>query len=158
MNKESNQGVIIGIHSADINLFVSNPLLIKIIEQIPKNFPFTYISLEALTNLSNKLDQLFWLIDKNGIIMLVNNFFAEMLGQEKNNIEGKNYIDFISSSQVKLFMMIDNYVKDVRDCISIVGAKFKVFHLPAEKQYIEYPILDNTNNLVAIAGISISKS
>ena len=158
MNKESNPGVIIGIHSANINLLVSNPLIIKIIDQIQKNFPFTYISLEALTNLSNQLDQLFWLIDKNGTVLLVNNFFADMLGLEKNNIEGKNYIDYISSSQVKLFMMINDYVKDVHDCISIVGAKFKVFHLPAEKQYIEYPILDTSNNLVAIAGISISKN
>ena len=157
MKNAFNPEVIVEIYSANINLFVSSPLIIKIIEQAQKDFPFTFIALESLTSLTNQLDQLFWLIDKNGTVLLINNFFAEMLGQEKNNIQGKNYIDFISSSQAKLFIMIDNFVKDNKDCISILGANFKAYHLPKEKRYIEFPVLDTGNNLVAIAGFSISK-
>ena len=155
MSRESNSEVIIGIYPECNSLVASNPALKKIIKQIQIEFPFTFISLEALSKLSNQLDTLFWLIDKNGTILLINSVFAKVLGQEKNNIEGKNYIDFISSSQVKLFMMIDNYVKDAGDCISIKGAKFKVFHFPAEKQYVAFPILDKGKNLVAIAAFSL---
>lgn len=158
MNKESNSKVTIGIYSSHTGPFVTNPVLKKIIKQLQIDFPLTFIALEKLTNLSNQLDEFFWLIDKDGTILLINNIFAKILGQEKTKIEGKNYIDLIPSSQVKLFMMIDNYVKDTKDCISIEGVKGKVFNLPSDKQFIVYPILYAKNNLVAIAGFSISKS
>ena len=158
MKKESNSKVIIGIYSSQNKLFVSNPILKKIITQLSIDFPLTFVALERLTNLSNKLDEIFWLIDKDGTILLINNIFAQILGQEKAKIEGKNYIDFIPSSQVKIIMMIENYVKDTNDLISIEGVKSKVFHLPSDKQFIVYPVLYAKNNLAAIAGFSISKS
>jgi len=158
MNKESNSKVLIGIYSLHNRLFVSNPILKKIIKQLQIDFPLTFIALEKLTNLANQLDEIFWLIDKNGTILLINNIFAQLLGEEKVKIEGKNYIDFIPSSQMKIFMMIDNYVKDTNQLISIEGVKGKVFHLPSDKQFIVHPILNAKNNLKTIAGFSISKS
>jgi transcriptional regulator with PAS, ATPase and Fis domain len=158
MNRESSPKVIIGIYSSQNRLFVSNPILKKIIRQLNIDFPLTFVALERLTNLSNQLDEIFWLIDKNGKILLINNIFAKLLGQEKAKIEGKNYIDFIPSSQVKIIMMIDNYVKDTNELISIEDVKSKLFHLPPDKQFIIYPVLNAKKNLAAIAGFSISKS
>lgn len=158
MNRESNPKVIIGIYSSQNRLIVSNPVLKKIIRQLNIGFPLTFVALERLTNLSNQLDEIFWLIDKDGTILLINNIFAKMLGQEKAKIEGKNYIEFIPSSQVKIIMMIDNYVKDTNELISIEGVRSKVFHLPSDKQFIVYPVLYAKKNLAAIAGFSISES
>lgn len=157
MNREPNTKVIIGIYSSQNRLFSSNPVLKKIITKLNIAFPLTFVALERLTNLSNQLDEIFWLIDKDGTILLINNIFAKLLGQEKANIEGKNYIEFIPSSQVKIIMMIDNYVKDTNDLISIEGIKSKVFQLPSDKQFIVYPVL-YAKNIAAIAGFSISKS
>ena len=158
MNMESNPKVIIGIYSSQNRLFVSNPVLKKIIRQLNIDFPLTFVALERLTNLSNQLDEIFWLVDKDGTILLINKIFANMLGQEKAKIEGKNYIDFFPTSQVKIIMMIDKYVKDTNELISIEGVKSKVFHLPSDKQFMIYPVLDAKKNLTAIAGFSVSKS
>ena len=90
--------------------------------------------------------------------MVVNHIFIRLLGKEKSQIEGKNYINFIPASLVKLFRMIDSYVKETHDCCVIGGAELNLFDLLAEKQFMEYPILNSENDLVSIAGFSIFKN
>jgi hypothetical protein len=49
-----------------------------------------------------------------------------------------------------------NYIKDSHDCYLMKVREADTLHLQADRQFIEYPILDAECNLVTIAGFSIS--
>jgi hypothetical protein len=158
MINEPNKKLIIEIHSAQNNLLCPKLPLKKINKKFQEGFSPTFIVNEELTFLSNQPDEIFWLVDINGIILVVNHIFIRLHGKEKSQIEGKNYINFIPASLVRLFRMIDSYDKETHNCCVIGGAEFNLFNLPAEKQFMKYPILNAENNRVSIAGFSIFKN
>jgi PAS domain S-box-containing protein len=156
MNEETGSEAIVRIRPAVIEKAVSDTRIKKILEKILSLFPFTFIGRQTVERLADELDEIFWIKDSEGTLLLVNKLFADTFGLEKIQIEGKNYTNFIPSSQVTLFKFIEQFMKESLSCLSLEGDLLDGFNLPREKRLLELPLIDNINNILVLVGFSSS--
>jgi PAS domain S-box-containing protein len=156
MNEETGSEAIVRIRPAVIEKAESDTRIKKILEKILSLFPFTFIGRQTVERLADELDEIFWIKDSEGTLLLVNKLFADTFGLEKIQIEGKNYTNFIPSSQVTLFKFIEQFMKESLSCLSLEGDLLDGFNLPREKRLLELPLIDNINNILVLVGFSSS--
>jgi PAS domain S-box-containing protein len=156
MNEETGSEAIVRIRPAVIEKAVSDTRIKKILEKILSLFPFTFIGRQTVERLADELDEIFWIKDSEGTLLLVNKLFADTFGLEKIQIEGKNYTNFIPSSQITFFKFIEQFMKESLNCLSLEGDLLDGFNLPREKRLLELPLIDNINNILVLVGFSSS--
>ncbi len=142
------------IQSNNLGSIISNDSIIKEIEQIKSFYPFTFIGKEKIAKEINKLDELFWIKDINGIYVLVSNKLASSLALKPSQVEGKSYQSFLPPYQVDFCASIENYIKETLNCVVMEGIPFVGISDPDKYQSIEIPLSDNENNVIAIIGVA----
>ncbi|MFH1195535.1 MAG: PAS domain S-box protein [bacterium] len=141
------------IHIGDISTIIDDTKILELIEQIKKDFPFTFIAKKKIRKALDELDEGIWIKDANREYLLANAKFAHMLNSNVNKLEGANEGEFIPKSMNEMFIAVESYIKEtgravVIDIPGFVGA-------PNENiSVIQLPLSDIDDNVVAFVGIT----
>jgi PAS domain S-box-containing protein len=147
------------IHTSEIEKIISNKNILAIIENIKFSFPFTFIERTKIQNEVDKLDEFFWIKNTNGNLILVNQNYAEYMGVNKTQIEGKKESGYLPGFLSSTFKNIDKLIVDTSNSIMIDSIKnLSPYHKNELVELIEFPICDMDDNVIAIVGLTQIKS
>ncbi|KUO62367.1 hypothetical protein APF79_07605 [bacterium BRH_c32] len=143
----------------EINSFINNPSLKKIIDRIKSVYPFSFIERKKIEKETNQLSSIFIIRDNEGKLLIANNYFWDLIndGTKKNKASSENInlpdilLDtFIYSEKIinhsKTMVLIDS--------LAIPTLKEKGFN----QLLMAFPILDIDNNVLAYIYSSIGKN
>lgn len=145
-------------YTSEIETFIKDELILKIIGSIKSSYPFTFIGKTKFQKEIDELDVAFWIKDQNGKFSIVNQRYANSLGLRVSQIEGQYEKDLVPRYMLKLNRTIDNYIMETSN--SVVVERENPGSLRGKKEIIEvieFPICDIDNNVVAIVGFSRTK-
>ena len=145
------------IQPADLKSLNLNEDLIEVLEKSIELFPLTFIGKETIHKMADRLDEFFWIKDEKGILLLVNDTFANEFGLKPYQMEGKPLLNFIPGFLSNFFESIEQYLKDSLSALFIRGFPLKSFSLKSDKDLIIIPLVDDNKNVAAIAGFSRKK-
>ena len=145
------------IQPADLKSLNIHEDLINILEKSVSLYPLTFIGKETIHKMADKIDEFFWIKDEKGILLLVNNTFANEFGLKPYQMEGKPLLSFIPGFLSNFFESIEQYLKDSLSALFIRGFPLKSFSLKSDKDLIIIPLVDDNKNVAAIAGFSRKK-
>ena len=131
--------------------------MLEIIGKVEALYPLTFIVKETIQNLSNKIEEFFWITDSNGKFILVNDYFANSLKLNSFQMEGKKADIFIPGLLKDLNFQIERFVKQTLSCVVLDGFHFGEFTSMEGKEIILIPVFDERNNFQAVLGLSQPK-
>lgn len=140
------------VDTGSIDEVVKSEKIKTILNRIKNLYPLTLIGKETIHKYVDELDEPFWLRDNKGKYLIVNTSFAFRTGLKVYQIEGKDYGDFIPAYLKNLYTAIDEYVKETLNCIILSGSPFSRREEDEDKEFLEIPLTDNQNNVVARIG------
>ncbi len=138
----------------DISSVIRSNDILDIIEDIKSLYPFTFIGKEKILKRANALEELFWIKDKKGIYLLVNDKLAEGFGLKSSQIEGKPVQSFLPSYLIEFYNSIENYLKVSINSVIIEGIPVSGLSSLLDYQTIQIPLSDSENNVIAVIGIA----
>lgn len=129
--------------------------VIRILDLIKASYPFSFIEKNNLQREINKIEDFFWIKDKEGKYSIVNNSFAKVLGLKPIQVEGRNVDEFIPPFLANINRSIEKYLIETSNAVIVEGV-FNSFlnNFEEDKEIIEYPICDIDNKVIAIIGLS----
>jgi len=139
----------------DLQSLDKDSKIFGIIERIKLSFPFSFIEKAKIQKEINELDDYFWLKDVDGKILLLNDKYASALGYKTMQIENKNENDVLPKYLSLIYSTLDSYVKSTNNSIvieNLTGAGISSSF--AGLSFVEFPLSDLDNNVVAIIGFS----
>ncbi len=138
----------------NISNFLENKEILNIVEEIKSLYPFTFIGKENILKKINRFKEFFWIKDKNGSYVLVNDKLAAGFGLKPSQIEGKPVRSFIPSYLIDFYNSIENYLKVSLNSVIIEGVPVSGVSSSIDYQTIEIPLSDSENNVIAVIGIA----
>ena len=141
----------------EIDKIINNKDVLSVIEEVKSNYPFTFISKNIVRKSADKLKEFFWIKNINGSYLLVNDKVSASIGLNSIQIEGKKEIDFIPPYLVNFQKSINQYIIESANCTIIDGLQFGGLSNPDEYETIEIPLIDQENNIIAVAGVGQKK-
>jgi len=140
----------------DIDLFqlIRDSKVMEILQKVETLLPLTFIGNEIAHKLVNTTDELFWIIDNEGKFIIVNDKFAESIGLKPFQLEGKLAEEFVPGYIKELNSTIEKFMKNTLSSIVTEGILFKEVKEQADKEIIQFPLLDTENKIRAIVGVS----
>jgi PAS domain-containing protein len=69
---------------------LKNKDVLEIVTKVETLYPFTFIVKETIQNLSNKIEEFFWITDSGGKFILVNDYFAKSMKLKSFQMEGNS--------------------------------------------------------------------
>ncbi|MEJ2616115.1 MAG: PAS domain S-box protein, partial [Ignavibacteriaceae bacterium] len=141
----------------EIDKIINNKEVLAVIDETKSNYPFTFISKNLVRKSADKLKEFFWIKNVNGSYLLVNEKVSASIGLNAVQIEGKKESNFIPPYLINFQKSINQYIAESANCTIIDGLQFGGLTNPDEYETIEIPLLDQENNIVAIAGIGQKK-
>lgn len=142
------------LSNKEINEIVKNDVVIKIIEDIKSNFPFTLIGKNNVQNEINKLNSFFWIKDSANKFILVNQKFAQSLGLKPSQLEGRYEREFMPSFLIEFSKSISGFISNTSNIVIKEGLPFPYNSNIQSYQVIEFPICDLDGKAVAIIGLT----
>jgi PAS domain S-box-containing protein len=136
---------------------VKNKTLLEIISKVEALYPLTFIVKETIQNLSNKIEEFFWITDSNGKFILVNDYFAKSMKLKLFQMEGKNADMFVPGYLRDLNFQIEKFLRETLSCVVVDGFHFGEYIGMESKEIILIPIFDERNNFQAVIGFSQPK-
>jgi PAS domain S-box-containing protein len=149
----NNTGRIKSIENAEKDVIKNNEVL-EIVKKIKALYPITYIGSEIIHKSVDKFDEIFWITDASGKLLIVNDEFAKNMGLKKLQIEGKNADDFLPGYLKNLNAVIGNFIKDSMNCVLVEGIYFQEIKALKNKQIVQIPLFDDAEKLCALIGFS----
>ena len=141
----------------EIDKIINNKEVLSVIDEIISNYPFTFISKNLVRKSADKLKDFFWLKNINGSYLLVNDKVSASIGLNTIQIEGRKESNFIPTYLVNFQRSINQYIVESANCTIIDGLQFGGLTNPDEYETVEIPLLDQENNIMAIAGVGQKK-
>jgi len=133
---------------------IDNTEILKIIEEIRSQYPFTFIGKEKLQKSIDSLSELFWVQDIDGNYQLLNNKLSDSIGVDISQVDGYPVSSFLPAHLQDFYTSIIEYIKkSLRYCV-IEGLPIKSSNNDIKYQTIEVPLSDVDNNVIAIIGIT----
>ncbi|MDF1610703.1 PAS domain S-box protein [Stygiobacter electus] len=140
--------------TANLKELELSPQIKKLIDKVKLSFPFSFIEKAKFQKNINEIENLFWIKDINGNLLIVNEKFCEFLGLNISQVENKIQSDLLPKSISSLMESVDLYIKASNNPIIIEN-----FSLVNSKSYsiVQIPLLDVDKNVVALIGFSLDK-
>ncbi|MFA7289401.1 MAG: PAS domain S-box protein [Melioribacteraceae bacterium] len=142
----------------EINSFINNPSIKKIIDRIKSVYPFSFIERKKIEKDTNQLNSIFIIRDNEGKFLIANNYFWDLISD--NSL--KNSLPTDNSSLPEILLDTFNYCEKVInnsktmvvvDSLAIPAFAEKKFN----QQLITFPILDIEEKVLAYIYTSIEK-
>ncbi len=133
---------------------IKDTTVYDIVERVKSLFPFTYIGREIIHKSVDNLEEIFWISDSNGKLLVVNEFLAKSMGFNSLQMEGKNANDFLPGYLKNLNLVIGDFIKDTINCSITEGIYFKEIKELRDRQVVQIPLFDQEENICALIGFS----
>jgi PAS domain S-box-containing protein len=141
----------------EIDKVINREEVLKVIEEIKSNYPFTFIVKNKIRKSVDNLAEYFWVKNLNGTYILVNDKLSAIMGLNFNQIEGKEESNFIPPYLINFHKSINKYIAESANSIIIDGLRFGALGSLDEYQTIEIPLFNSEDELDAIIGIGQKK-
>ena len=142
------------VNADGLQEIIDNTEILKIIEEIRSQYPFTFIGKEKLQKSIDSLSELFWVQDIDGNYQLLNNKLSDSIGVDISQVDGYPVSSFLPAHLQDFYTSIIEYIKkSLRYCV-IEGLPIKSSNNDIKYQTIEVPLSDVDNNVIAIIGIT----
>jgi PAS domain-containing protein len=133
---------------------INNNEILKAVEDVRINFPFSLIGKESFRKNIDKLEEPFWIEDGKGNYIIVNSSLSRETGIKIQQMEGKSVSNFLLPVLSSLYESINNYIKDSNNSIVIKGVPFKGMGNSNLYETIKYPLFDSAHNYILSIGIT----
>lgn len=153
-NLKINEITKLKIKKDELSSLLGNSRIEKIIDSIRESFPFTVLGKEKIRREIDRLEEIFWIKNKDGIFVLVNNNLAGNLGLDSSQLEGKSEEDLMPGYLRQVYISLENYIKESNNVIVFEGIPIQGLSAVSNFRTIEIPMNDSEGNLSAIIGIS----
>jgi PAS domain S-box-containing protein len=137
----------------DLGTIINNEEILKVVEEVRQNYPFTLIGKETFRKKIDKLKEPFWIEDIKGNYFIVNSNLSKRSGIKTRQMEGSQVNSFLIPILGSLYKSINNYIKNSGNSIIIKGVPFKGMDPSGLNQTIKYPLFDSKHNLILSIGI-----
>jgi len=138
----------------DLKDILSGGQIIKEIEEVRKNFPFSLIGKESFRKRIDQLEEIFWIEDIHGKYVIVNYNLSKYTGVKVNQMEGKQGTKFLSPMMSKLFDSINKFMSESGNAVIIKGVPFKGEGDQKLYETIKIPLFNTGHDLIAFIGIT----
>ena len=138
----------------DLGEIIINDEIIKVIEEVSQNYPFSLIGKETFRKKIDKLYEPFWIEDIKGNYFIVNSSLSKQTGIKSSQMEGRQADSFFLPVIASLYKSINNYIKNSGNLIMIKGIPFKGIDKSGRYETIQYPLFDSGHNFIASIGIT----
>jgi PAS domain S-box-containing protein len=144
----------ITVWNMDIREIIYDVEILKAIEEVRQNFPFTLIGKETFRKKIDKLEEPFWIEDIKGNYFIANKSLSKHTGVKTQHMEGKKVESFLVPVLGSLYDSINNYIKDAGNSIVIKRVPFIGMDNSGLYETIKYPLFDSEHNFIASVGIT----
>jgi len=138
----------------DLGEIIYNTEIIKAVEEVRQNFPFSLIGKETFRRKIDKLEEPFWIEDIKGNYFIVNSSLSKHTGVKIQQMEGKQINSFLIPILGSLYESINNYIRDSGSSVIIKGVTFKGMDNSDLNETIKFPLFDSEHNCMASIGIT----
>jgi PAS domain S-box-containing protein len=138
----------------DLGEIIYNAEVLKAVEEIRQNFPFSLIGKETFRRKIDKLEEPFWIEDIKGNYFIANSSLSKHTGVKIHQMEGRQINSFLIPILGSLYESINNYIKASGNSIIIKGVTFKGMDNSDFNETIKYPLFDSEHNCMASVGIT----
>src|ERR1035437_2444186 len=138
----------------DLREIIYNAEILKAIEEVRQNFPFSLIGKETFRRKIDKLEEPFWIEDIKGNYFIANSSLSKHTGVKIQQMEGRQLNSFLIPILGFLYKSINNYIRDSGNSIIIKGVTFKGMDDSDLNETIKYPLFDSEHNCMASVGIT----
>lgn len=138
----------------DIRDIIHNKDILKAIEEIRTNYPFSLIGRDSFRKKIDKLEEPFWIEDVKGNYIIVNSSLSKETGFKTQQMEGKPINNFLLPVLNSLYESINNYIKDSDNSILIKGVPFKGMGNSNLYETIKYPLFDSAHKFILSIGVT----
>src|ERR1035437_3240583 len=138
----------------DLGEIIYNAEILKTIEEVRQNFPFSLIGKETFRRKIDKLEEPFWIEDIKGNYFIANSSLSKHTGVKIQQMEGRQINSFLIPILGSLYKSINNYIRDSGNSIIIKGVTFKGMDDSDLNETIKYPLFDSEHNCMASVGIT----
>ena len=144
------------INMCNMNLreIINNEEILKVVEEVRQNYPFTLIGKETFRKKIDKLEEPFWIEDIKGNYFIVNSSLSEHSGVKTRQMEGCQVNSFLIPILSSLYISINNYIRNSGNSIIIKGVPFKGMDPSGLNETIICPLFDSKNNFILSIGIT----
>jgi PAS domain S-box-containing protein len=142
------------IKKDELSSMLGNSRLEEIIDSVRESFPFTVLGKEKIRRDIDRLEELFWIKNKDGVFVLVNKSLAVNLGLNSSQLEGKSEEDLMPGYLRQVYISLENYIKESNNVIVFEGIPIQGLSAVSNFRTIEIPLNDSEGNLSAVIGIS----
>jgi PAS domain S-box-containing protein len=156
-NIGQNRNSQLGVKKNNKEKIIKNKELLGIINQVEALYPLTFIERETIFNLTNTINEIFWITDTNGKFILVNDYFAKSLKLNPFEVEGKKADIYIPGFFNELNAQVEKFEKQKLNSIVLDGLNFEEFSGLEGKEIIQIPVVDESYNIQAFIGLSQPK-
>ncbi|UCH64503.1 MAG: PAS domain S-box protein [Ignavibacterium sp.] len=136
---------------------IRNKDILEIVTKVETLYPLTFIVKETIQNLSNKIEEFFWITDSNGKFILVNDYFAKSMKLKSFQMEGKKSDMFVPGYLRDLNFQIEKFLRQTLSCVVLDGFQFGEQRDLEGREIIQLPVFDERNNFQAVIGFSQPK-
>ncbi|MBX3008412.1 MAG: PAS domain-containing protein [Melioribacteraceae bacterium] len=141
--------------SSDIDDVIKNPGFLNIINKIKSSYPFSFIEKAKIQKDINAIDEFFWLKETSGKIVIVNEKFANWLGNKPSQLEGRSEEELLPKAVNSLVKNNANYIDESKNIIVVENISNQLFGIEKENlSLIQFPMLDIDNQTIAIISVT----
>jgi len=144
----------ISVFHGELKDFIFSVKLIKEIEEVRKNFPFSLVGKESFRKKIDQLDEIFWIEDTKGKYVIVNQNLSKFTGVKVNQMEGKQVSKFVFPMMSSLFDSINKFANESGNTVIIKGVPFKSEEKKNLYETIKIPLFNTEHDLLAFVGIT----
>jgi PAS domain-containing protein len=138
----------------DLGEIIYNAEVLKAVEEIRQNFPFSLIGKETFRRKIDKLEEPFWIEDNKGNYFIANKSLSKHTGIKTQHMEGRKVDSFLIPVLGSLYDSINNYIRDAGNSIVIKRVPFIGMDNSGLYETIKYPLFDSDHNFIASIGIT----
>jgi PAS domain S-box-containing protein len=144
----------ISVINGELKDIFSNREIIKEIEEVRNNFPFSLIGKESFRKKIDQLEEIFWIEDTLGKYVVVNNLLSKYIGVKVKQMEGKKVNNFLLPIMGSLFESINKFISESGNSVIIKGIPFKGEERNNLYETIKIPLFNRGHDLIAFIGIT----
>ena len=138
----------------DLGEIINDVEVLKVVEEVKQNFPFSFIGKESIRKKIDKLEEPFWIEDIKGNYFITNNSLSKQTGVTIQQMEGRQINRFLIPVLGFLYESINNYIRDSGNFVIIKGIAFKGLDNSGKYETIKYPLFDSEHNFHACVGFT----
>ncbi|NWF90814.1 MAG: PAS domain S-box protein [Ignavibacteriaceae bacterium] len=130
--------------------------LIEVIFRLSSAYPFTFLEKESFRNHVDKLDNVLWVKNSEGICELVNQKLANSIGVIPLQVEGNKDDEFFDSEHLQFVQSSSTLIKELKKIILLHD--IRLFNRKEEEKldFLVIPILNHENSVVATISIGLN--